>query len=298
LFVLFLLVSDARAAAGPFEEGLRLYEAGRREEAIPYFDRAVAADPQRKEAWLYRGRAYGETKNDGEAFRSFERALRLDPCYAEAFFQRGRTYLWEGNPEQAIREYSSAIRCDSKVSKYYLHRASVHHQSFTPDMLTDQVHYKAALSDYAEAIRLDPKNWNAFASRCAFDYDFLDYRAGVVDCNEAIRLNPSDDAKLYANRAAILHALGRRQESQADAARAVDMNPAMRDFINDTIRTHDQAEATRRRMLEEINPESGQDACSSYHGGAHQACSSHDMGAASRLRSGNATAEDRQRYGR
>jgi len=118
-------------------------------------------------------------------------------------------------------------------------------------MLTDQVHYKAALSDYTEAIRLDPKNWNAFAACCAFDYDFLDYRAGVADCNEAIHLNPND-AGLYANRAAILHALGRAQESQADAARAVRMNPAMRDFINDTIRAHDEAEASRQRMLSEF----------------------------------------------
>jgi len=252
LLVLLLLVFCSRAESmGPFEQGLRLYEAGRRQEAIPYFDRALAADPQRKEAWLYRGRAYGETKNDDEAFRSYERALRIDPCYAEAYFQRGRTYLWERNPEQAIREFTSAIRCDSKVSKYYLHRASAHHQSFTPDMLTDQVHYKAALSDYTEAIRLDPKNWNAFAARCAFDYDFLDYRAGVADCNEAIHLNPND-AGLYANRAAILHALGRAQESQADAARAVRMNPAMRDFINDTIRAHDEAEASRQRMLSEF----------------------------------------------
>lgn len=259
LLVLLLLLSCSRAAsAGPFEQGLRLYEASRRAEAIPFFDRALAIDAQRKEAWLYRGRAYGETKNDGEAFRSYERALRLDPCYAEAYFQRGRTYLWEGKPEQAIREYSSAIRCDSKVSKYYLHRAGVHHQSFTPDMLADQIHFKAARSDYAEAIRLDPKNWNAFASRCAFDYDFLDYRTGVADCTEAIRLNPND-AVLYANRAAILHALGRPQEAQSDAVRAVGMNPAMHDFINNTIHAHDQAEATRRQMQAEFRAGAGGD---------------------------------------
>ena len=166
-------------------------------------------------------------------------------------------------------------------------------------MLTSQVHYKAALNDYAEAIRLDPKNWNAFASRCAFHYDFLNYPAGVADCNEAIRLKPND-ATLYANRAAILHALGRRQESQADAARAVRMNPAMRDFINDTIRAHDQAEATRRRMLEEFRAGagSGRDPCSSYSGNAQQACHSHDLPAASRLQSGAGTPEDHQKYGR
>ena len=300
LLVLLLLASCSRAeSAGPFEEGLRLYEAGRRQEAIPYFDRAIAADPKRKEAWLYRGRAYGETKNDGEAFRSYEQALRLDPCYAEAFFQRGRTYLWESSPERAIREYTSAIRCDPKVSKYYLHRASVHHQSFTPDMLTDQVHYKAALSDYADAIRLDPKNWNALASRCAFHYDFLNYSAGVADCTEAIRLHPND-AALYANRAAIFHALGRPQEAQADAARAVGMDPAMRAFINDTIRAHDQAEATRQRMLEEFRAGagSGRDPCSSYSGNAQQACHAHDMPAASRLQGGAGTQEDHQKYGR
>jgi tetratricopeptide (TPR) repeat protein len=105
--VLLLLVSCSRAeSAGPFEDGLRLYEAGRRAEAIPYFDRAIAADPKQKEAWLYRGRAYGETKNDDEAFHSYEQALRLDPCYAEAFFQRGRTAPISGNGAPSGRSAS------------------------------------------------------------------------------------------------------------------------------------------------------------------------------------------------
>ena len=65
------------------------------------------------------------------------------------------------------------IRLRLAVAKYYLHRASVHNHSSAPDVLTDQVHYQAALSDYAEDIRLDPKNWNALASRYAFHYDFL-----------------------------------------------------------------------------------------------------------------------------
>ena len=166
-------------------------------------------------------------------------------------------------------------------------------------MLTDKVHYGAALSDYAEAIRLDFKNWNAFAARGAFHYDFLSYPAGVADCNEAIRLNPND-ATLYANRAALLHALGRSQEAQADAARAARLNPAMRDFINDTIRAHDRGEANRRRMLEEsrAGAGSGRDPCSSYSGNAQQACRSHDMPAASRLQGGAGTAEDHQKYGR
>jgi tetratricopeptide (TPR) repeat protein len=297
--VLLLISWSGSEAAGAFEQGLRLYEGNQRKEAIAYFDRAVADDPTRKEVWLYRGRAYGETRNDGEAFRSYERALRLDPCYAEAFFQRGRTYLWNSNPEQAIRDFSSAIRCDGKVSKYYLNRASAHHQAFTPDMLSSQVHYKAAISDYAEAIRLDPQNWNAFAARCAFDYDFLDYRAGLTDCNEAIRLN-RNDAGLYANRAAILHALGRREEAGADAARAIGIDPAMRDFINDTIRAHDRAEATRRQMLEEFGAGagSGRDPCSSYSGSAQRACRAHDMSAAGRLGGGGGTRDDQQKYGR
>jgi tetratricopeptide (TPR) repeat protein len=300
LVALLLLISCSRAeAAAAFEQALRLYELNQRKEAIPYFDRAVADDPNRKEAWLYRGRAYGETRNDGEALRSYERALRLDACYAEAFFQRGRVYLWNNNPEQAIRDFSSAIRCDAKVSKYYLQRASAHHQAFSPDMLGSQVHYKAAISDYAEAIRLDPQNWNAFAARCAFDYDFLDYRAGLADCNAAIRLN-RNDAGLYANRAAILHALGRGDESRADAARAISMDPGMGDFINDTIRTHDRAEATRRQMLEEFRAGagSGRDPCSSYSGSAQRACRAHDMPAAGRLGGGGGTRDDQQKYGR
>src|SRR5438445_373738 len=105
LLVLLLLASCSRAeSTGPFEEGLTLRSG-------PTGGSDLVLRPRyrgRSEAeggWLYRGRAYGETKNDGEAFRSYDQALRLDPCYAEALFQRGRTHLWEGSPEQAIREY-------------------------------------------------------------------------------------------------------------------------------------------------------------------------------------------------
>jgi hypothetical protein len=78
------------------------------------------------------------------------------------------------------------------------------------------------------------------------------------------------------------------------------MDPAMRDFINDTIRAHDQAEATRRRMLEEFRAGagSGRDPCSSYSGNAQQACRAHDMPAASRMQGGAGTREDHEKYGR
>jgi tetratricopeptide (TPR) repeat protein len=299
LAAMLLISCSGAASAGPFEDGLRLYEANRRQEAIRYFELAVVGDPKRKEAWLFRGRAYGETNNDAEAIRSYESALRLDPCYAEAFFQRGRIYLWNRKPEQAIAQFGNAIRCDARVAKYYLQRASVHHQSFVPDMLGSQIHYKAAIADYAEAIRLEPGSWNAFAARCAFNYDFLRYGDALEDCDKAIRLN-AKDAGLYANRAAILHALGRPRESQADAARAIALDPAMRTFINRTIQSHDSAEAARRRMLQEFRAGAGggRDSCSSYSGGAQQACRSHDMNAASRMRSGAATRDDQQKYGR
>jgi tetratricopeptide (TPR) repeat protein len=76
-----------------------------------------------------------------------------------------------------------------------------------------------AIADFTEAIRLDPKNADAYYSR-ALSYDLKsDHDQAIADFTEAIRLHPNN-AKFYAFRAKAYRALGEEVKAASDDRKA------------------------------------------------------------------------------
>ena len=74
--------SRPAVAGDPYEEGMRLYNAKQDRASLAYFDRAIAANPGRAEAYAGRGMAYhalGEYPRAIEGCRCFP-AGRTSPC--------------------------------------------------------------------------------------------------------------------------------------------------------------------------------------------------------------------------
>lgn len=69
-----------RPGYGSFERGLALFDQGRFDDAIPYFRRATAEDPEFGEAFLYLGRAYLNTRRWRDAIQPLRAAYRLAPA--------------------------------------------------------------------------------------------------------------------------------------------------------------------------------------------------------------------------
>lgn len=63
-----------------FERGLALFDQGRFDDAIPYFRRATAEDPEFGEAFLYLGRSYLNTRRWRDAIQPLRAAYRLSPA--------------------------------------------------------------------------------------------------------------------------------------------------------------------------------------------------------------------------
>jgi tetratricopeptide (TPR) repeat protein len=80
-----------------------------------------------------------------------------------------------------------------------------------------------ALADYTEAIRLDPKNDEAYFNRGNAYYDKEDYDSALDDYNEAIRLSPRPE--FYRERASAKKAKGDATGGDADIARARQLEP-------------------------------------------------------------------------
>ncbi len=169
-------------------EGIAAHAAGRREEAVALFRKAVADQPDDPRARLNLGVALkdtgdlagseasyrqaiamaptfaaahnnlgillSETGRPTEALASFEEALRLDPDHADARHNRGAVLAEMHRHEEAIREFHAAIAANPADAEY--------HNSLGASLAvlgrTDE-----ALGCYEKALAIDPNHaWAHF----------------------------------------------------------------------------------------------------------------------------------------
>jgi tetratricopeptide (TPR) repeat protein len=81
-----------------------------------------------------------------------------------------------------------------------------------------------AIADASEAIRLDPKNAEAIAVRADAYSALGEWNHAILDFNESLRLNPKRDWT-WSNRANAYMALGNFEHAQNDNRRAVELAP-------------------------------------------------------------------------
>ncbi|MFC2068283.1 tetratricopeptide repeat protein, partial [Chloroflexota bacterium] len=86
--------------------------------------------------------------------------------------------------------------------------------------LYDQGNYEEAITEYNEAIWLDPNMTIAYDNRGWVYYETGQYDLAIADYYKAIDLNPND-ALFYTNRAIAYDMNGQETEAQQDIDRAV-----------------------------------------------------------------------------
>jgi tetratricopeptide (TPR) repeat protein len=75
------------------------------------------------------------------------------------------------------------------------------------------------------AIRLNPKDAQAYYNRGVTYLRLGRHDAVLADYGAALRIDPKLAAKVYANRAIVYHALGRETEALADFGAAIRLDP-------------------------------------------------------------------------
>jgi tetratricopeptide (TPR) repeat protein len=87
------------------------------DQAVSYFDRAIALNPKYYLAWNARGLAQVMKGDLAEASRSFQKCLQLNPSFSEARNNLGSVYESQGLTSLAEEEYRKAIADETYPTK-------------------------------------------------------------------------------------------------------------------------------------------------------------------------------------
>jgi tetratricopeptide (TPR) repeat protein len=102
--------------------GSVLAQAGKTEEALTDFNKAISLDPNYGQAFANRGQIYRKTKRLDQAMPDYERALALDANYAPAWLGRGLVHKARGEATQALEDFNKAIALRPDDAEAYYNR--------------------------------------------------------------------------------------------------------------------------------------------------------------------------------
>ena len=111
-----MLVKMTRTNEGniAYNRGTMLARTGQYEEAVPYLEKAVDADPANMDAWYNLGVAYQKLDRSAEALTIFERLVWSKPRDATYQYGLGSALRKLGRKEEAVKVFKKAVDIDSQ----------------------------------------------------------------------------------------------------------------------------------------------------------------------------------------
>ena len=165
-------------------------QAGRYDEALADFNKAIGIDANYAQAYANRGLVYRETGKYDLALAGYNEAIAIDSNYSVAYLGRGMVYLVQKKPMLALNDFNRAIAIRPDNAQAYYNRGllyqSQHQHGFAIDdfstaigLSTQQAspyiarglsylavnNVKNAASDLDDAVNIDPQNVQAWVSR-------------------------------------------------------------------------------------------------------------------------------------
>jgi predicted O-linked N-acetylglucosamine transferase (SPINDLY family) len=161
--------------------GIIAAQSRRTPEAVEYFRRAVAADPNNAQAHSNHGNALRELKRFDEALASCDQAIRLRPGYSEAYNNRGAALQELGRLDEALASFEQAIKFRPDNAEAHNNRGAALKKLFRLD---------EALASFGQAIKLDPHHADACFNRGSALLELKRVDAALASFEAVIRLKP------------------------------------------------------------------------------------------------------------
>lgn len=102
--------AGAATAQGWFEKGFFAQSTGEYEEALGYFEKAIEADPDFKDAWIAKGNVFTYTERYDEALKAYERAIEVDPDDGSVWELKGLALSMLGRIDESVEAFEESER--------------------------------------------------------------------------------------------------------------------------------------------------------------------------------------------
>ncbi len=152
--------------------------------------------------YYYKGVEYAVQGKFQEANEEFEKALKVDPFY--------------GSAENSLKVIKDVI--EQKIKR----ETAIH--LFKGTSYANKGQFDQAISDYTNAIEINPKYAEAYYARGIVYYDQGEYDQAISDFTKAIEINPKF-AEAYYNRGIVYKNKDQYDQAISDYTKALEINP-------------------------------------------------------------------------
>ncbi|MEQ8695814.1 MAG: tetratricopeptide repeat protein, partial [Bauldia litoralis] len=221
-----------------FQRGRAYLGARRYRLAIAEYDRLIKERPRQAAAFNNRGVAYRGLGRHADALADFEKAVSLKPDYGQGLVNLGYQ-IWlrdrsrPGGFERAVETISMGLRFKPKYAHGHYLRGKVRAQRYLsrrprsaprPPGRQDKTAPgdAAAVEDLHIALRLNPRNTDAYLLLARLARSRNDQPRAIVNLDMAVRLSPNH-VGAYSLRADAYLALGIPARAIPDLSRVIDL---------------------------------------------------------------------------
>ncbi len=208
-------------------KGRQLYDAGRNDEAIAEFTKAIQLDTSSDEAFYgralaYHNRAFARQEFEGSkpvkgslddfnrAISDFNAAITLNSSEPLFFEYRAETWFVKGDLRRALDDCSRAIQLDPNSANAYYNRGEV---------LAEQEKFDEAIEDLNQALEIQPENTTYYCARGSVFYEMGQLEKALSDFSAAHKISSKHPHPLEL-RSVVWNAMGKRGRAAADMAMA------------------------------------------------------------------------------
>jgi tetratricopeptide (TPR) repeat protein len=217
------------------DEGRRLAGLGRHEEALVYYDRALALDPQNAEAWQWHGVCLIALHRLEEAVTSFDRALAINPQDVGAWYTKGVTLFVLRRTEEFVECFDRVSALNPQDGAAWINKGNG---------LVALGRLEEALACFEKAVALAPRSVESWHQKAFCLAALGRLEEAITSYDEALALDPKvTDAWL--RQATCLAALGRLEEAIIGYDEALALDPEMADAWFKKASAEEQAGRTR-----------------------------------------------------
>ncbi len=186
---------ESRFKIAWYNKGASSYMLEQYNEAIEYFDKALAIDPNNKNSWFYKGISFFKIDKFEASIQSYQKVLEIDPNNKEVWFYKGMSFFRLEKYKKSIECYNNALKDKFEDSQTWFYKGVSYH------LLKE---YEMALNCFDKVIEYDPESIDAWNKKSVVYYDLDDFEKAMNCCEKVLKNEPRNKQALYNNGLSLL----------------------------------------------------------------------------------------------